>query len=156
MREKIKNLPRIARFPRPEDGLRAMAKHAPQAEAFAASWIERVRPLAYSLYLLRRRIATAAVAISPVSLFLHVMFGANGMVVYKQKRAEFQCSASRLCRLQQDNDRYPAQVQALNTDRTAIEKEAREELSYVKPGRVRLCAPPLKLKVVPSNHTAKK
>lgn len=155
MREKIKNLPRITRFPRPEDGFRAMAKHAPQAEAFAASWIERVRPLAYSLYLLRRRIATVAVAIVAGSLFLHVMFGANGMVVYKQKRAEFQSLRKQIVQVQQDNDRYSAQVQALNTDRTAIEKEAREELGYVKPGEY-VYVPPTQTKVVLSNHTAKK
>jgi len=77
------------RFPRPEDGLRAMAERAPQAEALAASWIERVRPLAMRVYGLRRRLATIAVAVLAASLFVHVMFGANGMIVYKQKRAEY-------------------------------------------------------------------
>jgi len=69
--------------------LRAMANRGPQAEAFAASWIERVRPLAIRIYLLRRRIATVAVAGLAAFLFVHVMFGANGMIIYRQKRAEY-------------------------------------------------------------------
>jgi hypothetical protein len=36
----MKFFSKIARFPRPEDGLRAMVERAPQAEAFAATWIE--------------------------------------------------------------------------------------------------------------------
>ena len=80
----------IARLPRPEQGLRAMLNHVPQAEAMAASWIERVRPLAVRLYTLRRRLATIAVTVLAGSLFVHVMFGANGMVVYRQKRAEYE------------------------------------------------------------------
>ena len=155
MREKIKNLPRMARFPRPEDGFRVMARHAPQAEAFAASWIERVRPLAFTLYLLRRRIATVAVAVVAGSLFVHVMFGANGMVVYKQKRAEIQSLRKQIVQVQQENDRYSQQVEALNNDRTAIEKEAREQLGYVKPGEY-VYVPPTQTKAIPSNHTAKK
>ena len=49
----MKPLTKITRFPRPEDGLRAMVARAPLAEAFAASWIERLRPLAMRLYGLR-------------------------------------------------------------------------------------------------------
>jgi len=86
----LKQTARIRRFPRPEDGLRAMAEHAPQAEALAESWIARVRPAFMCVYRLRRRLATIAVAVMAVVLFLHVMFGANGMVVYKKKRAEYE------------------------------------------------------------------
>jgi len=94
----MKSLPRIARFPRPEGGLRAMAERVPQAEAMAASWIEIVRPTALRIYGLRRRIATIAVALVAATLFVHVMFGANGMVVYKQKRASMKRCANRSAR----------------------------------------------------------
>ena len=90
-----------------------MVERAPQAEALAASWIERVRPLALQLYLLRRRIATVAVAVLAGSLFVHVMFGANGMVVYKQKRAEYQELRKQIVQVQQENDRYTQQIQGL-------------------------------------------
>ncbi len=79
-----------------------MVDRAPQAEALAASWIERVRPLAVRIYALRRRIATIAVAVLAASLFVHVMFGANGMVVYKQKRAEYEALRKQIVQVQQD------------------------------------------------------
>ena len=87
---RLKNVARIRRFPSPEEGLRAVVEKAPHAEALAASWLEKVRPFLIDLFALRRRIATIAVIVLAALLFVHVMLGANGMVVYKQKRAEFQ------------------------------------------------------------------
>jgi len=145
---------RFSSIPRPEDGLRAMMERAPQAEAMAASWIERARPTLMQVYALRRRIATVAVIILAASLFVHVMFGANGMVVYKQKRAEYQELHKQIVRVQEDNDRYTQQIQGLKTDQTAIEKEAREQLGYAKPGEY-VYVPP-KPAPVPANHSAKK
>jgi len=147
---------KIARIPRPEDGLRAMVERAPQAEALAASWIERVRPLAIRLYVLRRRIATVAVTLLAASLFVHVMFGANGMVVYKQKRAEYQALRKQIIQVQQENDRYTQQIQGLKSDQKSIEKEAREQLGYAKPGEY-VYVPPVPAKpAVPAVHSAKK
>lgn len=152
----MKPFSKIARFPRPEDGLRAVVDRAPQAEAFAASWIERVRPLAVRIYALRRRIATIAVTVLAVSLFVHVMFGANGMVVYKQKRAEYEVLRNGIVQVQQENDRYTQQIQGLKSDQKAIEKEAREQLGYAKPGEY-VYVPPAPAKPAPPvNHSAKK
>src|ERR1700726_1348255 len=130
----MKPFHKMTRFPSPEDGLRAMVDRAPQAEAFAASWIERVRPMAVRVYALRRRIATIAVAVLSASLFVHVMFGANGMVVYKQKRAEYEGLRKKIVQMQQENERYTQQIQGLKSDQKSIEKEAREQLGYAKPG----------------------
>lgn len=146
----------IDRLPRPEDGLRAMAERAPQAEAIAASWIEIARPTALRIYALRRRIATVAVAIIAGSLFVHVMFGANGMVVYKQKRAEYENLRKQVKDVQQENERYTQQIQGLKTDQTAVEKEAREQLGYAKPGEYVYVAPTPAKPAVPANHMAKK
>ncbi|HYM78338.1 MAG TPA: septum formation initiator family protein [Candidatus Dormibacteraeota bacterium] len=152
----MKRLPKLARFPRPEDGLRAMVEHAPQAEALAASWIEHVRPWATRVYVLRRRIATIAVGLLAALLFVHVMFGDNGMVVYKQKRAEYQRLHQQIVQVQQENSRYTQQIQGLKSDQTAIEKEAREQLGYAKPGEY-VYVPPASAKPAPaSNHSAKK
>jgi cell division protein FtsB len=147
---------RIARFPRPEDGLRAMVEHAPQAEALAASWIERARPLAMSVYALRRRIATIAVTGVAAFLFVHVMFGANGMIVYKQKRAEYEALRNQNIEVQLENDRYARQIQGLKSDQKAIEKEAREQLGYAKAGEYVYVAPAPAKPAAPANHTAKK
>ena len=152
----LKSFSRIARFPRPEDGLRAMVDRAPQAEALAASWIERVRPLAVRVYALRRRIATIAVTVLAASLFVHVMFGANGMVVYKQKRAEYEALRKQMVQVQQENDRYTQQIQGLKSDQKAIEKEAREQLGYAKPGEYVYVPPAPPKPAPPANHSAKK
>ena len=152
----VRPLSRITRFPRPEDGLRAVVDRAPQAEAFAASWIERVRPLAVRVYALRRRIATIAVTLLAASLFVHVMFGANGMVVYKQKRAEYEALRKQMVQVQQENDRYTQQLQGLKTDQKAIEKEAREQLGYAKPGEYVYVPPAPAKPAPPTTHSAKK
>ena len=133
-----------------------MVDRAPQAEAFAASWIERVRPLAVRVYALRRRIATIAVAVLTASLFVHVMFGANGMVVYKQKRAEYEALQKQIVEVQQENDRYTQQIQGLKSDQKSIEKEAREQLGYAKTGEVIYVAPTPAKPAPPQNHSAKK
>jgi cell division protein FtsB len=147
---------KFARLPRPEDGLRVMAERAPQAEALAASWIVRARPLLMSVYALRRRIATITVTVLAVCLFVHVMFGVNGMVVYKQKRAEYEALKKQIDLVQQENDRYTQQVQGLKSDQKAIEKEAREQLGYAKPGEY-VYVPPAPPKPAPStNHSARK
>lgn len=146
----------MPRVPRPEDGLRALVERAPQAEALAASWIECVRPTVMQIYAMRRRLATIAVAVLAVLLFVHVMFGANGMVVYKQKRAEYQGLRKQITKVQDDNDRYTQQIQGLKTDQTAIEKEAREQLGYAKPGEYVYVPPAPAKPSVPLNHSAKK
>jgi cell division protein FtsB len=133
-----------------------MVDRAPQAEAFAASWIERVRPLAVRVYALRRRIATVAVAILAASLFVHVMFGANGMVVYKQKRAEYQALRKQIVQVQQENELYTQQIQGLKSDKKAVEKEAREQLGYAKPGEYVYVAPAPAKPAPPANRSAKK
>jgi len=152
----MKPFNKMTRFPTPEEGFRAVVDRAPQAEAFAASWIERVRPMGVRVYVLRRRIATIAVFVLSASLFVHVMFGANGMVVYKQKRAEYEALQKQIVQVQQENDRYTQQIQGLKSDQKSIEKEAREQLGYAKPGEY-VYVPPTPAKPAPPvNHSAKK
>jgi cell division protein FtsB len=132
----------MRRFPSPQEGLRAVAERAPQAEALAASWILSVRPLAARVYGMRRRIATITVGVLACLLFVHVMFGANGMIVYKQKRTEYESLQKRIVLEQQENDLYTQKIQGLKADEKAIEKEAREQLHYARPGEYVYVAPP--------------
>jgi cell division protein FtsB len=152
---RVKGLAKIRRFPSAQDGLRAMVRRAPQAEAAAASWMETVRPLTTRVYGLRRRIATVTVAALAVLLFVHVMFGANGMIVYRQKRAEFESLQRRIAQEQKENEIYAQQIQGLKTDEKAIEKEAREQLRYARPGEY-VYVPPAPVNPAPSNHSARK
>ena len=145
-----------SRFPRAEDGLRRMVEKAPRVEALAASWIERYRPYLMQVYNLRRRIATIAVAVSACLLFVHVMFGANGMVVYRQKRAEQEALQKQIVQMQKDNDRYAKEIEGLKSDQKAIEKEAREQFGYTKPGEFVYVAPAPARPAPLVNHSAKK
>jgi cell division protein FtsB len=121
---------------KPEHGLRAMVEKVPQAEALAERWVEKSRPIWSVLHNERRRLATAGVALLAAWLFLHVMFGANGMVIYQSKRAERQKLQADIDKLQKENDLYMQQIRSLQSDPKAIEKEAREQLHYARPGEV--------------------
>jgi cell division protein FtsB len=141
---------------RPQDGLRALAERAPQAEAFAEQVMAKLRPGLTSVYGIRRRLATAAVGVLTVWLFVHVTFGANGMVVYRQKKTEYQGLQQEIGDLQGENDHYDGQIKALETDPKAIEKEAREQLHYARPGEVVYVMPAPAPRQRPSTDAAKK
>jgi cell division protein FtsB len=140
---------RVRILPRPEEGLRAVmgqaidqAKdQAPRAEAVAARWVERTRPVWSWLAVEWRRLGTAAATLLIAGLLLHAMFGANGMVIYRQKRAEMQALQSEVERVQKENNQYVDQIRSLKSDPAAIEKEAREQLHYTRRGEVVYVAP---------------
>ena|SRR5579862_9017753 len=126
----------------PEESLRSFVERAPEAEAWADRTKEKLRPTFTLLYGVRRRLATGAVAVLTVWLFVHVMFGANGMVVYRQKKTEYQDLQKQVSSLQRENDRYTQQIDSLEKDPKALEKEAREQLHYARPGEVVYVSPP--------------
>ncbi len=140
-------------LPRPEEGLRAAMgqvigqaigqarDQAPRAEAAAIRWVERTRPGWSWLALEWRRLGTAAALLLTVGLLLHAMFGANGMVIYREKRSEMKALQSEVERLRNENNQYVEQIKSLKSDPAAIEKEAREQLHYTRPGEVVLVAP---------------
>lgn len=138
---RIGRFPKVRAWPRPEEGLRTLVRQAPQAEAWAERMRAKLRPTLTMLYGIRRRLATAGVAGLTVWLFVHVMFGANGMVVYRQKKADYQSLQKEIDSLQRENDRYTQQIKSLQSDPKMIEKEAREQLHYARPGEVIYVAP---------------
>jgi cell division protein FtsB len=153
---RLEQLNKIRSIPRPGDGLRVLVDHAPQAEAWAENAKAKLRPALTWVYGARRRLATAVVAVLTVWLFVHVMLGANGMVVYRQKSAEYQDLQKEIDRLQQENDRYTGQIKALKTDPKTIEKEAREQFHYARPGEVVYVAPPPVHPQPPATNAARK
>jgi cell division protein FtsB len=152
--------PEIAVLPHARRRLSVLVEQAPKAEAFGGRLVhpikEKLRPLFVSLYRARRRLATGGVAIVTVWLFLHVMFGANGMIVYRQKRAEYQNLGHEIDQLQKENDRYTSQIKALQTDPETIEKEAREQLHYARPGEVVYVSPAPPPVQMPSSNAAQR
>jgi len=87
-------------------------------------------------YAARRKLGTAAVGLLAVWMFVHVMFGPNGMIVYQRKRTEYNRLQKDIQVLQKQNQHYSQQIKALKSDPKAIEKAAREELRYARPGEV--------------------
>jgi cell division protein FtsB len=131
--------------------LRQARSRVPAAEAAAQRWLDRTRPERVWLATEWRRLGTAAAVALFLGLLLHVMFGANGMVVYRQKHAELQALQKDVDRLQNENARYINEIRALKSDPAAIEKEAREQLHYTRPGEFVLVAPQQPSKPAPGN-----
>jgi cell division protein FtsB len=116
---------------------------APRAEEFAARYVEQTRPFWSWLAAEWRRLGTVAALVLTMGLVLHAMFGANGMVVYQGKQAEKRALQVEVERLQRENDQYVERIKALKTDHRAIEREAREQLHYTRPGEFVYVAPDL-------------
>ncbi|MGA8151108.1 MAG: septum formation initiator family protein [Terriglobales bacterium] len=133
--------PRNRVLPSPEEGLRSLVERAPQAEAWADRVMERLQPTLAALYGIHRRLATGVVAGIAIWVFVHVMFGANGMIVYRQKKVEYQSLQTEIGRLQRENDRTTQQIKSLQSDPGTIEKAAREQLRYARPGEIVYVAP---------------
>jgi cell division protein FtsB len=149
-------LPKIRIVRSSEERLRTLVQGADHAEA----WAERARlcaaPVLEKLYTMRRRLATGAVAIVAIWLFTHAMLGANGVTVYRAKRAEFQNLQKEIGQLQKENEGYSEQVNQLKSDPKRIEKEAREQFHYARPGEVVYVAPDPPPPTRPDIHSAQK
>ena len=100
------------------------------------SGLARLRLACSSLSLGRRKVATVAAAALAVGVAYHVVFGANGLTVFEQKRQETRSLNREMLDLQRQNDRLKDHVQRLQDDPNAIEQQAREELRYTKPGEI--------------------
>jgi len=126
--------------------------------------MEQPNKVATWLHRMRRVLATACLAFLAISIGYKVVYGANGTVEWRGKRAEYE-------HLQREIDQATAEhllledrVRKLQNDRNTIVKEAREKLGYVMPGEVVLVQPQPKADLrnssvaqsIPSPNTAKK
>jgi len=74
----------------------------------------------------------------------HVINGKHGLTVWQQKRAEDHELQREIKNLEQQNAQMRQQIHELQSDPDAIERRAREDLHYARPGEViyTLPAPP--------------
>ena len=149
-------MPKIRVLPTADERLRTLAQGADHAEAWAEKARHRAEPAVEKIYLFRTRLATGAVAVLAAWLFVHVMFGANGMVVYRTKRAEYQDLQKQIGQLQKANDQYSSQISQLKSDPKRIEKEAREQFHYARPGEVVYVSPEPAPPTPPATDSARK
>jgi cell division protein FtsB len=93
-------------------------------------------------YRTRRVLATLCIGVLAIFIGYKVIFGANGMKVYEGKRAEAVRLQKQIDDEKRKNEQLQQRVDSLQReDPIAIEKEAREQLGYVKPGEVVLVEP---------------
>jgi cell division protein FtsB len=98
--------------------------------------VASLQGLCERVYAVRRRIATGVAAALVVGFGFHVVFGQNGLIAYEQKREDTKTLDQELKNLQHENDALKAHVDRLQSDPSAIEHQAREELHYTRPGEV--------------------
>ncbi len=121
------------------------------------AYVERLGRLHGWLHHARRKLATIGVCLLAAWVLFHVVFGANGMLVYQQKRTEYRKLQQQVEDLQKEKAALEQRTKALKTDRATIEKEAREQLGYAKPGEVVYVMPGQKsAETPPANAAAKK
>lgn len=149
-------LPKIRIVPSSEESLRTLAHSADHAEAWAEKARARAAPFLEKVYAVRRRAATGAVVVVAIWIFVHAMLGANGVTVYRSKRTEYQSLQKQIGDLQKENDQYSEQVNALKSDPKRIEKEAREQFHYARPGEVVYVAPDRPAAAQPDTHSARR
>lgn len=93
-------------------------------------------------YLWRRRAATLAVGALAVGMGYTVVFGHNGLTAFAHKREEARSLQQQMQELRIENERLQGHVDRLQSDPSAIEHEAREELHYTRAGEVIYTLPP--------------
>jgi cell division protein FtsB len=87
------------------------------------------------------KLATGAAAALALALGFHVFFGQDGIVLYEQKRHDAHDYSIQIKNLQVENDRLKTHVDELQNDPAAIERQARQELHYTRPGEVIVTLP---------------
>lgn len=83
-----------------------------------------------------RPAGTAVAVLLALLLTWHVVDGKHGLSVWEHERVQDRALQKEIDRLQQENAQMQQQIQKLQSDPDAIEREAREKLHYAKPGEV--------------------
>ena len=83
---------------------------------------------------LRRKAATLASIIALVALIVGALFGDRGLLHLIDQRQRAEALAREVEELQAENAYLVTEIAALRTDPRAIERLAREELGFARPG----------------------
>jgi cell division protein FtsB len=102
------------------------------------NFVEQCREV-YELW--RRKTAIVLTVMLTCVIFYHVVFGANGWMVYQKKKVEYRQLQDDLQKLSKENESLQKDVKSLKSDKSAIEREAREQLHYTRPGEVIFVVP---------------
>jgi cell division protein FtsB len=139
---------RTIRMPEAREQVRRAGQYVLQAA-------EEYQPVVHRAFSLRRKIGTILAAALATWLFFHVVLGANGALAYGNQRTEYQTLTRDVDQLQAQNEQLRKHIEALKGDPAAIEREAREQLHYAKPGEMVYVAP-APPPTMPKNNSAKR
>ncbi len=131
-------------------------EHVRRAGQFVLQAAEEYQPVVHRAFSLRRKLGTILAAVLAVWIFFHVVLGANGALAYGNKRSEYKTLEKDVDNLQEQNEQLRKHIEALKVDPAAIEREAREQLHYAKPGEMVYVAPAPPPPPMPKNHSAKR
>ena len=87
------------------------------------------------------RIALGVFAVLTITMLLLAVFNDKGALQVRAQVQKLSAIEAESANLDAENNQLKAEIQALRTDPTTIEKFAREELKLVKPGEVVLVTP---------------
>jgi cell division protein FtsB len=131
-------------------------EHVRRAGQFVLQTAEEYEPVVHRAFHLRRKMGTILAAALAVWLFFHVVLGANGALAYGNKRNEYKILQKDVDQLQLENEQLRKHIEGLKGDPAAIEREAREQLHYAKPGEIVYVAPAPPPPPIPKNHSAQR
>jgi cell division protein FtsB len=83
-----------------------------------------------------RPVGTVVVMLLILFLGWHVVNGKDGLTVWQQKRAEERHLQQEIDQLQQENAQVKSHIDELNSNKDAIEREAREKLHYARSSEI--------------------
>ncbi len=106
----------------------------------------------------QKKLASVGICLLAGFVAYHVFTAENGITVYFHKRAENRALQMEVTRLRAEHEELANQVNSLKTDPQTIEKVAREEFKYTKPGEVVYTTPvpEQSQQQPPANATAEK
>jgi cell division protein FtsB len=116
--------------------------------------VSAVTKLGTWFYHMRRILATVCIAALAAGIGYKVVFGANGTIEWRAKRAEYRRLHDQIQNAAMAHQELEDRVKRLQNDPDAIIKEAREKLGYVMPGEVVLVPPQPKPDVRTSSAVA--
>ncbi len=100
-----------------------------------------VRHAAHLVYRARHKTATVALIALTAPLAYKAVFGPHGALTYRDAQGQSRQLDAEIEQLQAQNEKLKTNITALRTDHNAIEREAREQLHYVRPSDTVIAVP---------------
>ncbi|GAC1658861.1 MAG: hypothetical protein NVS9B15_20900 [Acidobacteriaceae bacterium] len=90
----------------------------------------------------RRKAAAVLLVALTIPIAYKAIYGTHGWIAYHEEVSDSEKLDREIAELKSRNDQTAAQIKALKTDPNVIEREAREQLHYVRPNDVVIAIPP--------------